>query len=114
MIKTLVLACFVILIPVAYADQGGFTNSDGSVSAGTTVANPPGTLTISGGALTFLSNDGSTAIQATFSDSSTVESCAGGGRGGHVTCAFTFTGTFSGTLTVNGSTQAINGSTYQL
>jgi sugar lactone lactonase YvrE len=114
MIKTLVIACLVTVIPVAYADQGGFTNSDGSLSAGTTVANPPGTLTISGGVLTFLSNDGSTAIQASFSNSSTVEGCSGGGRGGHVTCAFTFSGTFSGTLTANGSTQAINGSTYQV
>ena len=46
MIKTVVLSCFAaclaILIPVAYADQGGFTNSGGSLSAGTTVANPPG------------------------------------------------------------------------
>ena len=31
-----------------------------------------------------------------------------------MTCSFTFAGTFSGTLTVNGSKQAINGTTYQL
>src|SRR6266852_9661881 len=113
--KTLALACFAIFIPFAsaYADQGGFTNSGGSLSGGTSVANPPGTLTISGGTLTFLSTDGTTAIDATFSNSSTVESCSGGGRGGHVTCSFTFRGTFSGTLTVNGATQAINGSTHQ-
>src|SRR5437879_6334141 len=114
--KTFALACFAIFIPFAfaYSDQGGFTNSGGSLSGGSSVANPPGTLTIAGGTLTFLSTDGMTAIDASFSSSSTVERCSGGGRGGHVTCAFTFTGTFSGTLTVNGATQAINGSTFQV
>ena len=114
--RALALACVAIFLPFAfaYADQGGFTNSGGSLSGGTSVANPPGTLTIAGGTLTFLSTDGTTAIDAGFSSSSTVERCSGGGRGGHVTCGFTFTGTFSGTLTVNGATQAINGSTSQL
>ncbi|HTT41381.1 MAG TPA: choice-of-anchor D domain-containing protein [Burkholderiales bacterium] len=112
--QTFAVACFAVLIPIAHADQGGFANAGGTLSGGTSVANPPGTLTIGGGALTFLSSNGSIAINATFASSSTVESCAGGGRGGHVTCSFTFRGTFSGTLTLNGATQAINGSTYQL
>src|SRR3989449_7747015 len=114
--KTSALACFAVFIPFAfaYADQGGFTNSGGSLSGGSSVANPPGTLTIAGGTLSFLSTDGMTAIDAGFSSSSTVESCSGGGRGGHVSCGFTFKGTFSGTLMVNGATQAINGTTYQL
>jgi len=114
--KTFTFACFAVFIPFAFAhaDQGGFTNSGGSLSGGSSVANPPGTLTIAGGTLSFLSTDGMTAIDASFSSSSTVESCSGGGRGGHVTCGFTFTGTFSGTLTVNGAAQAINGSTSQL
>src|SRR6267143_1364581 len=115
--KTLALACLAIFIPFAsaYADQGGFANSGGSLSGGSSVANPPGTLTIAGGTtLTFRSTDGMTVIDASFSSSSTVERCSGGGRGGHVTCGFTFTGTFSGTLTANGATQAINGSNYQL
>jgi sugar lactone lactonase YvrE len=114
--KTVALACFAIFIPFAsaHADQGGFTNSGGSLSGGTSVANPPGTLTIDGGTLSFLTADGMTAIDATFSNSSTVKTCSGGGRGGHVTCTFTFTGTFSGTLTVKGAMQAINGSTSQL
>src|SRR5882762_10569567 len=111
--KTFALACLAIFIPFAsaYADQGGFANSGGSLSGGSSVANPPGTLTIAGGTLTFRSTDGTTGIDASFSSSSTVERCSGGGRGGHVACGFTFTGTFSGTLTVNGATQAINGST---
>src|SRR5467141_1578717 len=114
--KTFALACFALLIPfaIAYAEPGGFTNVGGPFSGGSGGANPPGTLTISGGTLTFLSTDGMTAIDAAFSSSSTVESCAGGGRGGHVTCACTFTGAISGTLTVNGATQAINGATSQV
>ena len=107
-------ALFLLVTSLACADQGGFLNSGGSLGGGSLVANPPGTLTVSGNTLSFLTTDGSTAINATFTTSSTVESCSGGGKGGHVSCSFTFTGTFSGTLTVNGSTQAINGSTYQV
>jgi streptogramin lyase len=110
--QTLRFACFALFLPVLYADSGGFTNSGGSL-ASTPVANPPGTLSIAVPNLTFVSNDGTTVISATFLTNSTSESCSGGGKGGHITCTFTFTGTFSGTLTVNGAPQAINGSTYQ-
>src|SRR6516164_7855361 len=110
---TVLLACFAVLLPLLHADSGGFTNSGGSL-ASTPVANPPGTLSIAVHNLTFVSNDGSTVINATFLTNSTVESCSGGGKGGHVTCTFTFTGTFRGTLTVNGAPEAINGTTYQL
>ncbi len=112
--KTIALACLATLISTSYADQGGFTNSGGTLAGGTTVANPPGTLTIKSGTLTFLASDSSIAINATFTTSSTVTSCSGGGRGGRVTCSSTFRGTFSGTLTAGGATQAINGSTYQV
>jgi sugar lactone lactonase YvrE len=114
--KIFFLGCLAMCLPfaAAYADQGGLSNSGGSLSGGTSVANPPGTLTIAGSALTFRSTDGTTAIDAAFSNGSTVEHCSGGGRGGHVTCSFTFTGTFSGTLTANGAKQAINGSTSQV
>ena len=112
--KTLLVACFAVIMPLAYADQGGLLNSGGSLAGGSPVANPPGILTIAGNVLTFAATDGSTLINATFSTSSTVEGCSGGGKGGHVSCSFTFTGTFSGTLTANGYTQAINGSTYQV
>src|SRR2546428_3282030 len=102
--KTFALACFAVFIPFAfaYADQGGFTNSGGSLSGGSSVANPPGTLTIAGGTLTFLSTDGTTAIDAGFSSSSTVERCSGGGRGGYGTRAFSFKGGFIGTVLGNG------------
>ncbi len=112
--RTFIASCFAILMPLAYGDQGGFTNSGGSLSGGSAVTNPQGTLTISGNTLTFLAADGSTTVNATFSTSSTVESCSGGGKGGNVKCSYTFTGTFSGTLTARGFTQAINGSTYQI
>jgi hypothetical protein len=102
------------MIPLAYADQGGLFNSGGSLGGGSPVANPQGTLVISGNTLTFFTTSGSTVINATLSTSSTVENCAGGGKGGHVTCSFTFKGTFSGTLTANGNIQAINGSTVQV
>src|SRR5579862_311961 len=94
------------VLPAAYADEGSITNTGSS-------ATPPGTVTISGNTLTYLSTDGLTAVNATFTGSSSKESCSGGGRGGHITCYTTFTGSFSGTLSVNGVLQAINGSTYQ-
>src|SRR6267142_1195907 len=112
--KTIAFAFTAVLISSAYADQGGFTNSGGSLSGGTAVANPPGTLQIAGGTLTFTSGDGSLAIAATFTTSSTTVSCSGGGRGRPVTCWYTFSGTFSGTLTANAATQAINGTTRQV
>jgi len=92
---------------LAYADQGSITNTGSS-------ANPSGTFSYSGTNLTFVSADGLAAINATFATHNTTEFCSGGGKGGHVTCSFTFTGSFRGTLTVNGSTQAINGTTTQV
>jgi streptogramin lyase len=108
------IAFLAISVPFAYCDQGGFLNSGGSLGGGSPVANPQGTLVISGNSLTFLTSDGSTVINATFGTSKTVQSCSGGGKGGHVTCSFTFQGTFSGSLTAQGYTQAINGTTYQV
>ena len=127
--RIILLALLVFLAPLAYADQGSFTNSGGSASAGSgvsissTVANPAGTLTMtcaaagptlcSGGSLSFASNDGTTLITASFTSGKYVEGCSGGGRGGHVSCSWSFTGYFSGTLSVNGQSQAINGTTSQ-
>jgi len=110
----LAVASLAVLISSARGDQAGFANSGGTLSGGTPVANPPGTLTINSGTLTFASSDASVAINATFTSSSSVTSCSGGGRGGRVTCSVTFRGTFSGTLSSAGVTQAINGSTYQV
>lgn len=126
--KALVLA-IVALGPLAYADQGSFSNSGGSGSASGGVAitasstTPAGALSLNcpgssvagcaGGALTYSSNDGTTTISASFTSGKFAESCSGGGRGGHVTCGYSFTGYFSGVLNVNSSAQAINGFTSQ-
>jgi len=127
--KTLVLAVLIFLTPLAYADQGGFSNSGGStqVSSGvvihSTVATPAGTLTINcpatgpghcaGGSFAYVSNDGTATLSATFSSATFAESCSGGGRGGYVTCAYSFTGYISGTWSMNGASQAISGVTRQ-
>ena len=111
--KYFVSACIAALSWSAYADQGGLISAAGGSLGAISIANPPGTLSIAPPNLTFTSTDGSTLINAVFSASNTKESCSGGGKGGHVTCSYTFTGTFSGTLTANGSVQAINGTTTQ-
>jgi hypothetical protein len=111
----LILTLFFLIAPAIYADQGSFTNSGGT-SGGTivsNVSNPAGNLCISGNNLTFFSLDGTMSIVATFTSLSNVESCSGGGKGGNVHCGYTLNGTFSGTLTLNGAVQAINGTTYQ-
>jgi len=100
------LAVYTSVVYPPYLDQGGFTNTGG------TVTNPPGTLNISGSTLTFLSTDNSMAINATFTSSSLVQSCSGSGS--QRTCVYTFQGSFSGALTLNGVPQAINGKTYQV
>lgn len=118
-----------LFLPLAYADQGSFTNSGGfgTVGAGvyvnSNVTNPAGNLTLNcfttttgacaGGNFTFASNDGTTSINASFTSGVYAEGCAGGGKGGHITCAYTFTGYFSGTLIVNGQAQGVVGVTYQ-
>ena len=118
-----------LLTPLAHADQGGFSNSGGStrVSSGiminSNVATPPGTLMMNcpivapnncaGGNLDYVSGDGTTSINASFTSGTLKETCSGGGRGGRVTCSYSFTGYISGTWTVNGASQAINGATYQ-
>jgi sugar lactone lactonase YvrE len=127
--KTLVLALLAFLTPTAYADQGGFSNSGGStaVSSGviinSNVATPAGTLSIhcpattvgqcAGGSFNYVSNDGTTTLSASFTSGSFSESCSGGGRGSHYSCAYSFTGHISGTLSANGAAQAINGVTTQ-
>ena len=60
--RLLMIVCFAALIPPAFAEQGRFVNSGGSLAGGSPVAIPAGTLTISGNYLTFLTTDGTTAI----------------------------------------------------
>lgn len=118
------------LAGAAHADQGSFTNSGGSTSAAsgvsisTSVASPAGSLTLNcpavspgncaGGQFTYRANDGTMAIDAAFTTGAFAETCSGGGKGGHITCSYTFTGSVAGTLTLNGATQAIVGATSQI
>jgi Abnormal spindle-like microcephaly-assoc'd, ASPM-SPD-2-Hydin/NHL repeat len=127
--RTFPLALLAMLVPMARADQGSFTNSGGSASANSGISIrsaatlPAGTLTLScaastsgacsGGSFAYASNDGTTVINASFTTGTYAEACSGGGKGGHVTCGYTFTGYFSGLLTANGSSQAIDGVTSQ-
>jgi hypothetical protein len=109
----------------ACADQGAINISasgSASVSGGVTTisssgATPAGILNISttttSGTLSFVSSDGTLSLQGTISSSSSVEGCAGGGRGGHVTCGYTFKANFTGTVTINGLTQAIMGNSVE-
>ena len=131
--KTLSLVFLAIVIlfltPLAHADQGSFSNSGGStlVSSGviinSSVATPIGTLTINcpttapgrcaGGSFNYVSNDGTMTLSASFTSGTFMESCSGGGRFSRYTCAYSFTGYISGTWSVNGAAQAINGVAYQ-
>lgn len=123
--QPLFVVCCAVLIPLSYADQGSFTNSGGSGGAGSGVSvtsnvdTPAGTLSLNcpgtstghcaGGSFSYASADGTTTVNASFTSGTFSESCAGGGKGGHVSCGYSFTGYFSGTLTVNGQSQAITG-----
>jgi hypothetical protein len=121
---------FAAISTVAFADQTSFTNSGGSTSGSSTgvtitgsPTTPSGTLSINcpetsaavcaGGSLTYASSDGTSTVTASFTSGSFVESCFGGGKGGHITCYWTLTGYFSGTWTLNGVAQAVNGVTYE-
>jgi streptogramin lyase len=128
--KTAALLALALVVPFAYADQGSFTNSGGSGSVGSavsltsSVASPPGTLTLTcpvvtagncaGGNFSYQANDGTSAINAGFTSGTYLESCSGGGKGGHITCSYSFMGYISGTWTVNGLPQAISGVSRQI
>jgi sugar lactone lactonase YvrE len=135
--KRLFLACLIVLASNAYGDQGSLTNSGGSLSAGSsiiigsTVSNPPGSLSVNcpitqtnsgeyaitylcaGGSFSFLSNDGNTALNASVISGTATYTCSGGGKGGHTSCGYAFTATFSGALALSGQVQAIIGATNQ-
>jgi hypothetical protein len=127
--NSLALGLLTVFSVIARADQGSFTNSGGSESVGSAVsitseATPAGSLTIdcpitgptvcSGGNLTYLSTDGGTGVTATFTAGKIIETCSGGGRGGHVSCSYSFKAEFAGTLNADGLAQSIIGTTYQI
>ena len=127
--RTVVFALVGLIVPLARGDQGSLPNSGGTTAVGSAVivssstAAPAGALNLNcpvsgtgrcaGGSLSYTSNDGATTVNASFTSGTYAESCAGGGKGGNITCGYSFTGYFSGVLAVNGLAQAIIGVTSQ-
>ncbi len=133
-----ILASSMLLAPLLVAQQNVFTNAGGSITlgtdltmAGSTVSSPAGTFGLScpvtalppgtysaewicnGGSMTIQSNDGLTSLSATLTAGTLIETASGGGRGHGTTYYYSFSGTFSGTLTLNGQAQAVSGVTSQ-
>lgn len=65
--------------------------------------------TCSGGTITITNSDGSVAMRGKFTNAIMTLTGAGGGRGGHVSYTYKFSGTFTGSLTQNQKTQLISG-----
>src|SRR6202030_3617950 len=66
-----------------------------------------------GGTVTIASSSSSVVFHGTFVSGSMSFSGSGGGKGGHVSYAYSFYGAFTGTITSGGVTQAANGSISQ-
>ncbi|HZT31299.1 MAG TPA: choice-of-anchor D domain-containing protein [Bryobacteraceae bacterium] len=123
---------------VAFAGQANYQSSGGTVTLGSdfvvsasVVSSPPGTLSIScpvtpyapgqysqlwacaGGTLTLQSSDGSTSITTSSLTGTLTLTASGGGRGNPTKYYYSLAATFAGTMTVNGQSQAILGSTTQ-
>jgi len=121
------------------ADNGAYSGSSGSFSAPTTtgqaiavvgvpLSGTTAALTFScpitsfgagtyqwnwqcaGGTITGSSTDNTLSLTATFLSGTMTLSGSGGGRGGNVHYWYEFSGTFSGTINLNGASQAILGS----
>jgi hypothetical protein len=69
--------------------------------------------TCSGGSISITSTDNSVAFNGTFSSGSMTFSGGGGGRGGHVTYWYEFSGSVTGTITAGGVTEGMIGSISQ-
>ena len=115
-----------------YLSSGGVvTLSTDFAVAGSTLSSPAGTVSLScpvtphapgqyaqlwsciGGSFNLQSNDGTTSINASFTTGTLTLTASGGGRGHPTTYFYSFVANFAGTLTVNGQSQAILGSTSQ-
>jgi sugar lactone lactonase YvrE len=138
-----VLTSFVLAFPcLAKADNGSYSYAGGSFSTGTSVGQnisvQASTLSASqatlsftcpitsfgagtyawnwscaGGTVTIASSDKSLVFTGTFISAKMTLTGSGGGRGGHTSYAYQFTGSMSGAITAGGVTQAIIGSLSQ-
>ena len=120
------------------AQQATFTNAGGSVSlgsdfviSGSSLASPSGTLSFdcpvtalppgqysaewvcNGGSVSIISSDGLTSVTGSVMAGTLIETASGGGRGHGITYYYSFSGTFTGTMTLNGATLAVRGVTTQ-
>ena len=134
-----VAACALALTTILHADNGAYSGSGGSFAAATTdgqsitlndiplsgtAASVSSSCTItsfgagtyewkwicSGGPVTVTSTDGSLALNGTFVNGTMSLTASGGGRGGHTSYYYVFSGTFSGTVTVGGTSEMTYGS----
>jgi hypothetical protein len=87
----------------------GFSCPVTSFSAGTYLLS----WTCAGGSVTISSSDNSLVFRGSMIAGSMSFSGSGGGRGGHTSYAYQFDGSFTGTITSGGVTQAANGSVSQ-
>ena len=122
----------------ASAQQWTFTDTGGTVTlgadltmAGASTASPAGTFSMScpvtavppgtyraewlctGGTIATQSNDGLTTLTGNLTSGTFVETATGGGHGTPITYYYTFTGTFTGTLSLSGQARAVTGATTQ-
>jgi streptogramin lyase len=132
------LTLIILAAAAASAQQFNYTDAGGTVTlgadltiAGAAVVNPAGTLSVScpvtsvppgtyraewvcsGGAVTIQSNDGLTALTGNLTSGTFVETATGGGHGTPITYYYTFTGAFTGALSLGGQAQAITGAITQ-
>ena len=127
-----------LLASCVAGQQSNYSNGGGSISLGTDLsisgstvsspagiysfdcpatALPPGTYqaewVCNGGTVSIASNDGLTALNGTVTSGTLIETASGGGRGNPTKYYYSFSGTFTGTLTANGQTVAVTGITSQ-
>jgi len=135
MIRVHLSVALLLLSLTAWADEASYSISGGGFGAsssdltvsGTAIASPPGTLSMdclvtgvftgtyaitydcSGGTLSLQSSDGLTSFSGAVTSGVATYTCSGGGKGGNVSCAYAFSGTLAGTLTLSGRAQAVSG-----
>ncbi len=137
--RTLAIVVVFAAVSPLFADSTTLADSGGSMSLGSSfvinaaaVASPAGTLSIncpitstgvgpyaiiyqcSGGSLDFASSDGTITISASFTSGKVTYSGSGGGRGNPSKYWYQFSGNFTGVITTNGVSEAINGGSNQV
>jgi hypothetical protein len=135
---TRVFAAGILLVSAMAAQQFSYSNSGGSFILGSSLSmtgpmsSPAGTYTFNcpvtsvppgtyraewvctgGGAMSMQSNDGLTVLTGTVTAGTLVETTFGGVHGVPLTYYYSFSGNFSGALTLNGQAQAVLGITTQ-